>query len=452
MLHALNPILENPRSGASASFVVHEIKTVIETCLQREMVCGSPPFRLSTPRLDIELGMVESGDAGRLGNLCGFEVPSLLGISPTTCLGYRCAAFKSNLMRNGSVDTLAWELAFRNQTQVLAPAFRSRAVNFTLPLSAEFSRRVQKGGRPQCVWYEREANATASRWSAAGCAVLRFNRTHVVCSCTHLTEFAVMVPELRRPLRLASRWWLLAALLSLAAAMGALALWMLHRRHAYERAVRLGKREPRQRRVHGPPTYEQHVLRRQWRLRDSDADTLLADVLEHDRRTADGRSTLGRGSASTLAAGGLSRGHRTGSMASTVYDEGGVLDDGASLDDDEFTAERLLSMAGEACLANTVAGARLAPEQLRAYRHLGDERPASPPAAGPDAQRRRPSGPGAAGPADGADAGGGRRRSAVEPSGAPGPDGNIFDEPAGSPREDADGSRRATLLKFLWRR
>jgi len=345
MIHALTPILENPRSGASASFVVHEIKNVIETCLQREMGCkasrggsdldeddgpNDTAFRVSTPKMELELGMIESGDAQRLSNLCGFSLPSLLGISPLqSCLGYRCSLLRSNLMRNGSVDSYVTELVFRNASMTLSPAFRTQSINFSLPLTPEFSKRVQKGGRPKCVWYEREGNATASRWSDRGCTVLGFNRKEVNCSCSHLTEFAILIPEVRRPLNLSARWWLLGALLSLAAAVGAMAIWSLQRRHAYETDVKLGKREPRShRRMHGPPTREQHLLRRQWRLRDSDENTLLDDADDQSR-------TLG--SKSTLTAGGdrESR-HRTMSMASTLYarSEPGTHSDDTLEDDD----------------------------------------------------------------------------------------------------------------------
>lgn len=323
ILHALTPVLENPRSGASASFVVNEIKTVVETCLQREMKCGDPPFRISTPKLEIELGMVEGGMVPEVlstdGSLCGatfLQLPSLLGISAQeSCLGYRCAFAKSNLMRNGSVDSNVAELVFRNASMVLAPSFRSRSINFTLPLTTEFSRRVQKGGKPMCVWYEREANATVSRWNEKGCKVTGFNRRHVNCSCTHLTEFSVMIPEVKRPLNLRGRWFLLAALLAAVMALGSLAIWSLHRRHRYEREVKLGLREPRKRKMHGPPTLEQHMLRRQWRLRDSDQDTLLMEDQDDDDRTTS------IGSRSTLAPGSTRREsrHRTVSMASTLY-------------------------------------------------------------------------------------------------------------------------------------
>lgn len=281
LLHALNPILENPRSGASASFVVHEIKGVIETCMQRTMSCPMDhPFKFTSPKLDFEFGVVESDDTVALGNMCGFQVPSLLvGISPTTCLGYRCSITRSNLMRNGSIDSHLLELSFRNATQILTPSFRSRSINFTLPLSTEFSKRIQKGGKPICVWYEREANATVSRWSDAGCSVRSFNRTHVSCTCTHLTEFAVMIPEVKRPLKLPARWWLFACLLTLVSLTGALAVWSLHRRHVYESEVAAGKREPKHlRKFYGPITLQEHIRRRQWRLRDSDEDTLFDEL------------------------------------------------------------------------------------------------------------------------------------------------------------------------------
>ncbi len=371
ILHALTPVLENPRSGASASFVVHEIKTVVETCLQREMSCSSEPFRLSTPRMDIELGMVESGDTERLGSLCGFGVPSLLGISPeSTCLGYRCSILKSNLMRNGSIDTNVHELTFRNSTMVLAPTFRSkRSINFTIPLTRDFFNRVMKGGVPVCVWYERDANATVSRWSSEGCVVTGYNRWNVNCSCTHLTEFSILILSNKRPLKLTARYWLLVALLSTIALLTGFALWSMKKKHQYDMDIKSGKREY-SRRFYGPPTYEQHVMRRKWRFRDSDQSTLLAA----DQQTADSSTKAG---SSTLAAPSNDK-FRTVSMVSTLYDYD---DDPTAVEDseEEFSAERFVEKRPQKALILDEPNlaiddtTRLAPAQMRPYSHLHDE-------------------------------------------------------------------------------
>lgn len=436
MVHALNPILENPRSGASASFVVHEIKATLETCLQREMDCQSAPLRISTPKLDIEFGMIESDDTERLSDLGPFRVPSLLGISPkSSCLGYRSAIFKSNLMRNGSVDHSVYELAFRNASMVLAPSFRTKSINFTLPLSAEFSRRVSKGGRPQCVWYEREANATVSRWSDRGCSVLGFNRRQVNCSCNHLTEFSVMIPELARPFQMRQRWWILSALLSLVILIGCTALWSLYRRHQYEREVKLGLREPKHRRMHGPPTYQQHVLRSQWRLRDSDEGTLFMD---DQSRTLGSKSTLTPGDARTT---------RTASMASTVYLADGestaVEDDDTDYLDDfdydkEFSAEGLIQLEKRR--------PRLAPEQLRPYRHLPSEQ-AITEIEGVDVPAiRRLSDVNATSQSEAT----GLRRRSAEDRDHQSPDDNVFKEAIQPAQDDEEKQqRRNTLLNLL---
>ena len=219
ILRLLGPIYENPRGGSSASFTVHEIKNVLENCIQRTMYCevgdgksmavrrvrlandeeptevplaftdeadgegGSKgqtgewdgePFLWSGGKQAIEFGVVDTRDATKVSHLCGFNLPDLRGMTTDEqpCLGYRCALTQANLMRNGSIDSVVVELAFRNATQVLAPWFRTRHLTFLLPLSKEFQTRVKRGGKPKCVWYDRYANATSSTWSDEGCRVM----------------------------------------------------------------------------------------------------------------------------------------------------------------------------------------------------------------------------------------------------------------------------------------
>jgi hypothetical protein len=247
ILRLLGPIYENPRGGSSASFTVHEIKNVLENCIQRTMYCevGDPksmaarrvklttddepsevplaftedlefdrpetnsgsigewdgePFLWSGGKQAVEFGLVDTRDVAKVAHLCGFNLPDLQGMATAgqPCLGYRCALTQANLMRNSSIDSIVVELAFRNATQVLAPWFRTRHLTFLLPLSPDFRQRVKNGGKPKCVWYDRYANATSSAWSDEGCRVLGFNMTHVQCACSHLTEFAIMVRDIRK--------------------------------------------------------------------------------------------------------------------------------------------------------------------------------------------------------------------------------------------------------------
>lgn len=314
ILRLLEPVFENPRDGAGASFIVQEIKDVLESCLQRTMYCDEPatdedgwslaaptpsteeitskvktrtlsttmappdggaamgnsgkmschrvlprdgnikvravrkllppnppnfgsdveppladpaspaaedveglldptqqleglidewdgePFTWYGDRQSIEFGLIDTRNVTRTMNLCGLNLPDLRGMAfpGSPCLGYRCSLTSANLMRNASIDTFVLELSFRNASQTLSPWFRTRHLSFLLPLSPAFQDRLAKGARPRCVWYDRWMNATASAWSDEGCRVLSFNETHVQCACSHLTEFAIMMKEVKR--------------------------------------------------------------------------------------------------------------------------------------------------------------------------------------------------------------------------------------------------------------
>lgn len=269
ILRLLGPIYENPRGGASASFLVHEIKNTLETCIQRTMYCDvseeaepavERPEKLSMRKARklcqllgegkrdqdtgqeheegeafawtgekqvIEFGLTDTRDLAKSTRICGFTLPDLRGMASTDfpCLGYRCAFTKANLMRNNSIDHNVLELSFRNASQVLAPWFRTRHITFLMPLSTEFQTRLERGGRPKCVWYDRYLNATASYWSDEGCRVLGYNASHVQCACSHLTEFSIMMAA--PPLQVGSIWKQLVLLGLLGALLGALGYYVV---------------------------------------------------------------------------------------------------------------------------------------------------------------------------------------------------------------------------------
>lgn len=44
----------------------------------------------------------------------------------------------------------------------------------------------------RCVYWNRNLNSS-ERWLSDGCSVLSNNATHTICSCNHLTSFAILV-------------------------------------------------------------------------------------------------------------------------------------------------------------------------------------------------------------------------------------------------------------------
>jgi hypothetical protein len=190
------------------------------------------PFSWEGGRQALEFGLIDTRNITRVSRLCGFTLPDLRGMTfqDMPCLGYRCSFTSSNLMRNSSIDTSIVELAFRNASQVLAPWFRTRHLTFLMQLSAEFQRRVERGGRPKCVWYDRYLNQTSSSWSDEGCRVLAYNTSHVQCACSHLTEFSIMVADVKRPIRPPI---LIIGLCILAAVVLIFVAWKLYRNPKY---------------------------------------------------------------------------------------------------------------------------------------------------------------------------------------------------------------------------
>lgn len=402
-LQLLEPVLENPRGGAGASFAVHEIKNVIETCLQRTMYCDLPPeetnseneadnpsltkskltrsveyalnatteqalnatvdtdltmghalnttmegssikslkctkrkshtkivearkaksvrrladdtasltmeddndvwmeewdgkpFTWHGKRQIIEFGLIDTHNVTRTTRLCGFSLPDLRGMTEPgdSCLGYRCTLTTANLMRNSSIDTNVLELAFRNATQVLAPWFRTRHLSFLMPLSEQFQERLEHGGRPHCVWYDRWTNATSSAWTDRGCRVVAFNRTHVQCACSHLTEFSILIHPLPRA---HPSWWWWALL------VGALVLCLfLSSGWIYSRLLTIYRRRKNAPggMAMGPLTFENELRRRQATKRrwSSSGSTLGLGLGGTGENVADGGSSA----ASTIA-------------------------------------------------------------------------------------------------------------------------------------------------------
>ncbi|XP_038064904.1 adhesion G protein-coupled receptor E3-like [Patiria miniata] len=52
---------------------------------------------------------------------------------------------------------------------------------------------VNDGQRPVCAFWRKSTNVSMGSWSDDGCHLVGSNESHVICSCNHLTNFAVLV-------------------------------------------------------------------------------------------------------------------------------------------------------------------------------------------------------------------------------------------------------------------
>lgn len=46
---------------------------------------------------------------------------------------------------------------------------------------------------PNCSFWNYSERSMTGQWSSQGCRLLDTNRTHTTCSCSHLTNFAVLM-------------------------------------------------------------------------------------------------------------------------------------------------------------------------------------------------------------------------------------------------------------------
>ena len=46
---------------------------------------------------------------------------------------------------------------------------------------------------PNCSFWNYSQHSMTGQWSSQGCKLVESNRTHTSCSCSHLTNFAVLM-------------------------------------------------------------------------------------------------------------------------------------------------------------------------------------------------------------------------------------------------------------------
>ncbi|XP_033097422.1 adhesion G protein-coupled receptor L4-like [Anneissia japonica] len=65
--------------------------------------------------------------------------------------------------------------------------------NDTMSLSITHMEIMEEDTQPICVFWKLLDNSTGGGWSDDGCEVVTYNNTHIVCQCTHLTNFAILM-------------------------------------------------------------------------------------------------------------------------------------------------------------------------------------------------------------------------------------------------------------------
>lgn len=64
---------------------------------------------------------------------------------------------------------------------------------FLTPCLASCPQQSEENFNPNCSFWSYSKRSMTGFWSTQDCRLLATNRTHTTCSCTHLTNFAVLM-------------------------------------------------------------------------------------------------------------------------------------------------------------------------------------------------------------------------------------------------------------------
>lgn len=64
---------------------------------------------------------------------------------------------------------------------------------FLTPYLASCPQQSEENFNPNCSFWSYSKRSMTGFWSTQDCRLLATNRTHTTCSCTHLTNFAVLM-------------------------------------------------------------------------------------------------------------------------------------------------------------------------------------------------------------------------------------------------------------------
>ena len=91
---------------------------------------------------------------------------------------------RENLMSNGNVTRIV------NSRVISASLGKGRHIQLPQPVTIRLQHlRQENVSNPTCVFWD----YTVSAWSDEGCRVLTTNKSHTVCRCDHLTNFAILM-------------------------------------------------------------------------------------------------------------------------------------------------------------------------------------------------------------------------------------------------------------------
>ncbi|XP_078090952.1 adhesion G protein-coupled receptor E3-like isoform X2 [Mustelus asterias] len=97
-----------------------------------------------------------------------------------------------DLVLNGSLDHPGTDLQLNSHILTVTSTRKSQQP-LAKPINITFQNEKEKKPHVQVVCIALNRTGVGSYWSSQGCTVVKSNKTHTTCKCTHLTSFAVLM-------------------------------------------------------------------------------------------------------------------------------------------------------------------------------------------------------------------------------------------------------------------
>ncbi|KAJ3414988.1 hypothetical protein HDV05_005819, partial [Chytridiales sp. JEL 0842] len=220
MLLALSLVLQSSNVtsyDADISANINSFVAAFEECMQRTLACNQLPVGISSSQVQLNLGMISLARNSDQ-KFCGITVPDTTAALPVAgqsgCIKYSCGVSSNSKMIVSTTGQLIdisealVDLKFRGDNNDVWPlnyttSGSSARVIIPVPITTTFlqqnsltgytpSRKDRFSREPVCAFIDESVPGTTS-WSTDGCELVAFNTTVALCSCTHLTTFAIGV-------------------------------------------------------------------------------------------------------------------------------------------------------------------------------------------------------------------------------------------------------------------
>jgi hypothetical protein len=223
LLNSVNTTTFDPVIGGDFSTFI----STVQNCFQRTLVCNQSPISITSSSLVASFG-ISAIYPNTSQRLCGVTVPDLsdaLSVADDAgCIKYSCGIYTKSKTLVSSIgnlldmsDTIV-ELSFKGADDQIwslnytnSSSSSNAAISIPIPLATNFlqqnnltsfniSSQSNDTNRPTCTFIESLNSTTSPDWSEDGCELVTLNATYAVCSCTHLTAFAIGVKQAQVPI------------------------------------------------------------------------------------------------------------------------------------------------------------------------------------------------------------------------------------------------------------